>query len=79
MDMRGSDSMIIDNEKMLEKMYGVTNSISFEEEPRQRLRQFVSEIGKPSLFTFDGYEVELVWPDTVRTIQESVKNIFVRE
>lgn len=64
------------NEKILAKVYGEAHGINLKQEPLQRMAQLIMNVENPCTYHLEGYQVDLEWRDSERTIQDCVRDFL---
>lgn len=82
--MRGSDNLSVEyddsiNRTALEHVYGKTNNVDFGLPPLRRMQTFLPNVESTSSYMMEGYQIDLIWNEKQRTLQESLANILAKE
>lgn len=64
------------NEKIISTVYGEIANIDCSKAPIERMIGLVTKVNNPCVYQMEGYQVELEWSDTQRTIQDCVQEIL---
>lgn len=67
---------IFANEKIISTVYGEISDIDCAKTPIERMINLVRSVSNPGVCQIEGYQVELEWSDTTKTIQDCVQEVL---
>lgn len=72
----GKTDTIFTNEKIISMVYGNISDVDCLKTPIERMINLVRSVKNPDICQIEGYQVELEWSDTPKTIQDCVQEIL---
>lgn len=67
---------ILANEKIISTVYGNISEMDCSKTPIERMINLVRSVNDPGVCQIEGYQVELEWSDTTKTIQDCVQEVL---
>lgn len=67
---------IFANEKIISTVYGDISEMDCSKTPIERMINLVRSVSNPGVCQIEGYQVELEWSDTTKTIQDCVQEVL---
>lgn len=61
------------NERTISRLYGEIFNIDCSKTPMERMINFMEKVDNPGIFHMEGYQIELEWSDTQKTIQDCIQ------
>ena len=65
------------NDKILSELYGIEVEVDISQHPGKRIANFLEKVKNPNLIQGKDYQIEFVWSDTDKTIQECLKELLM--
>lgn len=64
------------NESVISRVYGEIPNMDCSKTPTERMKNLVKQVENPGRFYLEGYEIELEWRDTQKTIQDCIRDVW---
>ena len=64
------------NEKIISTVYGEISNVDCSKPPIERMINFIKNVSTPNAYQIHGYQVELEWSNTTKTIQDCVQEVL---
>lgn len=72
----GKTDTIFTNEKIVSTVYGEKADIDCSKTPIERMINLIKSVSNPDVYQIGGYQVELEWSNTKKTIQDCVQEVL---
>ena len=72
----GKTDTIFTNEKIVSTVYGEKADIDCSKTPIERRINLIKSVSNPDVYQIGGYQVELEWSNTKKTIQDCVQEVL---
>ena len=73
MDLNYDDSI---NRNVLKDVYGISDSIDFRSTPSKRMKSLLPNITSVIKYVMEGYQVELIWDNSEKTLQKLLEGVI---